>query len=162
MPIKNTKLRELYRQRRAAGLCVNYNCPNIAIPGRTRCETHAAYQLQLNHVNRKNWKRATNEERRGYWAKIKAEVIAAYGGKCACCGEDGLAFLTIDHKLGNGVQHRLEQFGRKAGVTRSLYLWLRRNKWPSEFQILCYNCNFGKGDQAECPHMLLRRQQGAA
>ena len=31
-----------------------------------------------------------------------------------------------------------------------------------EFQILCYNCNFGKGDQAECPHALLRRQQGAA
>jgi hypothetical protein len=30
--------------------------------------------------------------------------------------------------------------------------WLRRNKFPSGYQVLCHNCNFSKGHVGICPH----------
>src|SRR5689334_23309544 len=39
------------------------------------------------------------------YARLRAEVIAAYGGKCACCGETEQKFLTIDHEEGTGAEH---------------------------------------------------------
>lgn len=34
--------------------------------------------------------------------KIRSEMIAAYGGCCACCGETEPAFLSLDHIGGGG------------------------------------------------------------
>ena len=78
----------------------------------------------------------------------RTRVIAAYGGKCVCCGETELAFLTMDHMNGGGNAHR------RSGVfhgTVGYYRWLEINSYPEGFQVLCHNCNFAKS-HGGCPH----------
>jgi len=75
----------------------------------------------------------------------RMEILNAYGNKCACCGESNYEFLGIDHINNNGSQHRKE-------IGRGLYDFLIKNNFPSEFQILCHNCNFAKGHYGYCPH----------
>ena len=80
--------------------------------------------------------------------KLKREVMEHYGGNCACCGEKELAFLTIDHKNGEGSDHR-----RRNG--KSLYAWIKRNDYPTNLQVLCYNCNAGRWiNKGICPHRI--------
>lgn len=78
--------------------------------------------------------------------RLKAETFTAYGGAiCACCGEKELGFLTLDHIHGGGKQHRLREGAR-------IYNSLKRNKWPSGYQVLCMNCNWGRRLTGTCPH----------
>jgi len=85
-----------------------------------------------------------------YRKLMKRSVIKHYGGKCACCGEDILKFLAIDHIEGNGNKHRRE-INLKSGS--SFYTWLKRNGFPEGFQILCHNCNVGRQwNGGICPH----------
>ena len=79
---------------------------------------------------------------------VRAEVMAAYGGACKCCGEDEDAFLCIDHISNDGAAHRRETGGGGAKT----YEWLRRNGFPEGFQVLCHNCNQAKFRLGECPH----------
>ncbi len=89
-----------------------------------------------------------------YISKLKAAAFLAYGGyKCVCCGTTIKEFLTIDHVNGGGAKHRKE-IGR---ATHSTYLWLKRNNYPSNFRILCMNCNFSYGVYGYCPHNDKRR-----
>ena len=95
-------------------------------------------------------------------AKVKLQekrliALIHYGGnppKCKCCGEGTLEFLSFDHINGGGSQHRksLNRNGHKAG---NIYVWLIKNKYPKEFQILCHNCNQAKGCYGKCPHTLI-------
>ena len=82
------------------------------------------------------------------WQRVKSEILKAYGGMCACCGEKEPAFLTIDHTHGGGSAHR------KAGFRGwRLYQWLRKQGYPKRgYQILCFNCNCAKGSRGICPH----------
>ena len=76
------------------------------------------------------------------YRRVRLQTLIAYGGKCACCGEDYEPFLAIDHVEGGGsVDHR------RSG---SMYSRLRRQGWPSGYQILCFNCNWRKGKLSEC------------
>lgn len=85
--------------------------------------------------------------------KLKREVIDHYGGRCACCGEPRLAFLTIDHKQGSGTKHRREINNGKMGGGLRTYIWLRQNNYPEGFQVLCWNCNCGRSvNGGVCPH----------
>lgn len=77
----------------------------------------------------------------------KQKVITAYGGKCNCCEEKEISFLSIDHIGGGGNTHR-RQLG---GGGQKLYAFLRRNGYPSGYQVLCYNCNFAKSTNKKCP-----------
>jgi hypothetical protein len=81
------------------------------------------------------------------WAdKVRREVLAAYGGKCACCGEASEEFLTIDHINGRGNEERRE-FGR------ATYVRLRKLGFPKDnYRLLCMNCNFSIGRKGYCPH----------
>jgi hypothetical protein len=98
-----------------------------------------------NHEHVKSYKR---EHARRWGRKLKAEVIAAYGGKCVCCGITEFAFLTIDHIHGGGEAHR-----RKVGMGKNFYRWLKRNGFPQEeFRLLCFNCNCARGHLGYCPH----------
>lgn len=91
---------------------------------------------------------------------LKIEVFSHYSGdppKCACCGESIIEFLTIDHVDGKGAEHRKELGKDEIREGRNLcgtgfYSWLRRNKYPEGFQVLCFNCNCGKGMSDVCPH----------
>jgi len=84
--------------------------------------------------------------------KLKADAVNHYGGKCACCNETQIEFLTIDHINGGGNQHRKELNGR------NIYYWLKENGYPAGFQVLCCNCNMAKGWYGVCPHTLIQRQ----
>lgn len=81
--------------------------------------------------------------------KIRYEVMSHYSkGEpcCACCGEKNYMFLTIDHINGGGRKHR------QIVKADKLPTWLRKNNYPAEYRILCYNCNNACGAYGFCPH----------
>ena len=79
--------------------------------------------------------------------QLKLETIAAYGGKCSCCGEDTPEFLTVDCKRHNSGFHKQVRYGGH------FYRWLKKHKYPKrQFQLLCFNCNCAKGLFGKCPH----------
>lgn len=95
-----------------------------------------------------------------YYNKIKEAAYAAYGGYiCICCGETIQQFLTLDHINNDGCKHRRLINGPNKpnrngiGSGKDLYLWLKKNDYPTGFQILCMNCNLGKSrNGGVCPH----------
>lgn len=94
-----------------------------------------------------NHERAVASDRAKYKA-LKALIINHYSGgtnSCACCGEVGMAFLTIDHIT--------PQRQRGNSGTR-LYASLRAQGFPPGFQVLCFNCNCAKRDNGCCPHQV--------
>lgn len=78
--------------------------------------------------------------------RLKLEVLEAYGGACTCCQEAEPGFLTIDHISGGGRRERLAIYG-------NFYNYLKRNKWPKRYRLLCMNCNFAIGRYGICPHV---------
>jgi hypothetical protein len=78
----------------------------------------------------------------------RRHIIARYGGRCVCCGETEIGFLTIDHVANDGAAHR--KLNMRA---MRLAYFITRNGYPPDFQVLCYNCNCAKGALGECPHL---------
>jgi hypothetical protein len=81
------------------------------------------------------------ERYRAQKQKLKMKVLKHYGGdppKCARCGIKDPRVLTIDHINGGGNRQRkdLHAWGHR------FYYWLKRNGYPSGFQVLCMNCQF--------------------
>lgn len=112
-------------------------------------------------LGQKKWRETHLEEwrisHRGYNKEIsrkrRQEVISHYGGKCVCCGETYPGFLVIDHIDGGGGKHRKET---GANITE----WLRRNNYPVGFQVLCFNCNWGKyANDGICPHKSIKIEE---
>lgn len=97
------------------------DCSNLAVIGKARC-------LDCLGKRAKNQKARRNRQRH--------EVIQRLGGKCVFCNNDVLIFLTIDHKNGNGNQHRKEL------TSPHISSWLLEN-WDKsvDYQVLCWNCN---------------------
>jgi len=93
--------------------------------------------------NRERIKKNSKE----YKIKLKKEVINSYGGKCNCCGISDIKYLTVEHINGGGNKHK-----EKVGRGSSFYMWLKKNGYPPEFTVLCYNCNCGKNFRKTCPH----------
>ncbi|HEA68231.1 MAG TPA: hypothetical protein ENI07_15635 [Desulfobacterales bacterium] len=80
--------------------------------------------------------------------EAKEIVVKAYGGKCECCGESIIEFLTIDHINGDGHLHR-----RKVGKGRKIYQDLINLGFPKDnYRLLCFNCNITRGFYGYCPH----------
>ena len=83
-----------------------------------------------------------------YRAKVKVTVLMHYGGKCVCCGEKNLEFLTIDHIGGGGRAHR-----KSLGAQTNFYKYLINNNYPRDkFRLLCMNCNWAIRYGDICPH----------
>ena len=84
----------------------------------------------------------------------KIQLINFYSkGKdeCVCCKENNVKFLSMDHINGGGKEHR-EQIAKELGW-QDLYKWLIKHNFPEGFQVLCYNCNFGRQQNGGiCPH----------
>ena len=70
--------------------------------------------------------------------KLKREVFNHYGGCCSLCSEYDKDVLTIDHINQDGAKHRKEH---KLEPGQKTWLWLKKNKYPKEFRVLCFNCN---------------------
>lgn len=97
-------------------------------------------------------RKAEADKTRRVQAACKDQVFAAYGGYiCKCCGEDEPMFLSIDHIDNNGATER--KLGLYRGSGTAFYQWLRKNKFPSGYQVLCMNCQVGKHKNGGvCPH----------
>lgn len=162
----NKYQKKLRLSRLSRGLCASCNSPSL--PGRSLCDKHTT----------KHRERRRNRVAKGLCGKcgalavggkmcescrelsaiqadkIKQEVVNAYGGMCACCGEDNPLFLSIDHIHNNGAKHRrsLGSVGKSGGSI--FYYWLKRHGFPQDdYQLLCHNCNQGKRlNGGICPH----------
>ena len=125
-------------RRRLLGICLQCG-KNPAVDGRVRCA--ACIEKRRDHRSpQKTYHRQDI-------ARLRAQTFAAYGGKCACCGEATPEFLSVDH---------IDGYQRASGEPRSgatfLYRWLRRRGFPPGFQVLCFNCNLARGFFGRCPH----------
>ena len=93
--------------------------------------------------------------------KLKHEVYEHYSKgkpKCNCCGEDAsIDFLCIDHKAGR--KDKKGNVDTRRGST--MYAWLKRNNFPSGYQVLCWNCNATKFVYTTCPHQRKRTGKNA-
>lgn len=68
--------------------------------------------------------------------KERELILNAYGRKCAECGIDNVLVLDLDHKFGNGAQHR------KAVGSWRVYTDVIKRGFPDDFRLLCKNCNW--------------------
>lgn len=71
-------------------------------------------------VKGRQYHRRTRGSARERHQESRLEALAAYGNKCACCGEDNLGFMTIDHVFDDGAEHR-----REVGSGTKFYKWLK-------------------------------------
>ena len=85
------------------------------------------------------------ESARKHAARLRDEVLTAYGNACACCGERTREFLTLDHIEGGGTAHRKATWGK-------VYNEVKREGFPSGYRILCWNCNWAYRLSGDCPH----------
>lgn len=107
-----------------------------------------AYQAEWREKNRAR-EAERNRVRR---ANERAACIAAYGGCCACCGEDTLEFLALDHVDGVVPDQHRSASGKRAPST-AVYRDLRRAGYPQEgYRVLCHNCNMAIAFYGRCPH----------
>ena len=90
-----------------------------------------------------------SERNRERHRELRRQMIAAYGGRCSCCGESAYEFLTLEHVNQTGKEHR-----KSVGTGPSAYYDLKKKGWPQEgYTILCYNCNLSQRYSGPCPHM---------
>ena len=116
-------------------------------------EDAAAMNARQYHRYKAKYPGRIEESRRRSIAKLKNDVLNAYGTVCACCGEEDIRFLTVDHINNDGAAHRKSLTGTNKAAGHNIYRWLRQNNYPPGFQILCMNCNAGRHwNGGECPH----------
>lgn len=103
-------------------------------------------QKKLEYLkNKKNY----NEKNLARYHNLRRKFFEMYGNQCACCGENHYMFLSLDHINGGGNKHRGESSSYK------IYGQAVKTYQPDKYQVLCYNCNFAKSDDKECPHATL-------
>ena len=95
--------------------------------------------------------RALDKEKHAAYEKerqrrLRLEALIAYGGRCVCCGELRMEFLSLDHVNNDGAKHRKEV------KCKSIGHWAKKHGYPNTLQILCHNCNMAKGMYGYCPH----------
>lgn len=125
-----------------------------ANPGRHR-DNVARWRREFKAKDPEGYKGYENNRNRKHRAKVKAETIKAYGGRCQCvgCTVADPEFLTLHHVRGNGAAHRAELFPKGANAGYRFYLWLKKNGYPKgDYELHCYNCNCSKGFHGYCPH----------
>ena len=102
-----------------------------------------AYHNAWRTANRARDVQMNREER----TRLKDEAIARYSdGTCSCvrCGFNDPRALQIDHINDDGADQRREVGGSRTSAGTTFYRWLRRNKYPDGYQVLCANCNWIK------------------
>lgn len=97
------------------------------------------------------WRPDQNRRQRERYKRKKAEVVAAYGGCCVCCGEAIPTFLTFDHISGEPERN---PGGQRVSGTAVLYrLHKLLPATDPDIQVLCFNCNSGRAiNGGVCPH----------
>jgi hypothetical protein len=99
-----------------------------------------------NYVNKNREK--IRKYQNGWHLNFKKILVDAYGGKCSCCGESEIRFLTLEHKNRGGSAHR-----KQVGGGRNVYQDVKRQGYPKDkYEILCFNCNCSQSNGQPCPH----------
>lgn len=81
-------------------------------------------------------------------AELKVAIMGAYGGKCECCDERNIHFLTLDHVNNDGHEHRA-----RVGEGYASWRDLRRRGFPQEgYRVMCWNCHMATTHGRVCPH----------
>lgn len=124
---------------------------------RAQCRARYAAYPEKARAHCRAYRTAHLEERRAAdrirRAAKKKFVIDKYGGKCACCGESRIEFMSIDHIYG-GRKKRQGETG-----SRFYQTLLREPYSPDKYRVLCYNCNLSLGHLGYCPHRPGERQK---
>lgn len=108
--------------------------------------------MNLEKRNRQTaeWKATHREQERlrsaERYSQSRIAVLDAYGAKCACCSNTFTSHLTVDHVNGGGRKDRAQ-----SGGNRNIYMRIRREGFPSDYQVLCFNCNHAKHVLGRCP-----------
>lgn len=132
---------QVWRAKKKAAKCCT-SCGATDVVG-TRCEPCKAHRKALYSKKYKERYHGMKTERRSV---LRQAVFDLLGNKCACCGETGVRFLTLDHSKNDGGRERNQ--GRKMSMMRGVLAGERH-----DIQILCFNCNCGKElNSGVCPH----------
>ncbi len=124
--------------------------------GVTTAKYQKAHPEERREVSRRHHRThldSRHEYQREHRRKVREKVISHYGGKCACCGETQYEFLAIDHINGGGNKHR-----KSLGGNNRIAAWIIKNNYPSDFRLLCHNCNQALGRYGYCPHQPDKKQ----
>jgi len=103
-------------------------------------KTRAWYRAYYNSRGGREMIRARHQQR-------KREVIDAYGGCCADCGEKNLDVLEMDHIKGGGAKERraLREQGQVSNNIARLHAEHRRTgRWLPGFAVRCHSCHVAK------------------
>lgn len=111
----------MFRPTSTGSICSHQGCRSAPEQDRTRCRFHID----------------SNNARQRHQNKLrKQQAFVAYGGPtCVGCGEIEDCCLSLDHVKQDGYLVRKIQ-----GQGSSFYIWLRKNKYPEGFRVLCLNC----------------------
>lgn len=140
------------RRRHACRVCndTRVDAHHQANRDRRLAQARARYAADPTAVWTPERRRRANDLAKVRGAQLRETVIAHYGGRCVCCGETHIEFLTLDHVNGDGAKMRREVHGSTAP---RFYLWVIRNGYPETIQVLCMNCNWGRArNGGVCPH----------
>lgn len=147
METKLTKSQIRRIRAKEKGVCVT--CAKVPpVEGKTRCEKCAKYFVDFNRKNAHIYE----PRKKLYRQRLRVEIIEKYGNKCACCGEENIEFLSIDHTNGDGNVERRALYGKNNPSSYSWYLKLKREPKRDDLRVLCYNCNLAIGFCGYCPH----------
>lgn len=126
--------------------------------GKKRCSVCKEYKTFDNYIKARSkystyfsyCRLCTRWRQRSKNLLSKLEFILAYGGKCQCCGEKGIDFLTVEHIEGD----RKNNDGyRDACLGGGLIANLKVRGWPKDYYtVLCFNCNCCKKFGRPCAH----------
>jgi hypothetical protein len=157
IPTARRKRNVYLKQRTDSGRC--RQCSKPARPNKSLCQS-CADKAGLGQARWVSENRNAVNQRLRRWArthglKQRKLVLAHYGNACNCCGEADHRFLTVDHINGDGARDpRIQTSGGTRLSGRTFYARIIRLGYPSDFQLLCWNCNHGKYIYGQCPHNL--------
>jgi hypothetical protein len=81
-----------------------------------------------------------------YRRKLKLQILCYYSNSlsptCAHCSFSDIRALSVDHIDNNGAEHRQTVIRDRA--SHALHRWLKKNNYPTGFQVLCMNCQLIK------------------
>jgi hypothetical protein len=149
--------RKLWTAREASNKCIycGKKPPSSGFKGCKKCrkkKSEATCRFAQKHPHKQ----------RNYQRRVRFDVLKKYGGKCKCCGESDLLFLTIDHVNEDGGEERRRLYGSQSGNSALWFLKLKREPIREDLQVLCYSCNFASFQFGTCPHRMTDEQHKEA
>lgn len=156
--ISDTPLANLIKGRARSCGCLQKQGQRLVASGDKKCPTCQAVKPTSEFHRSSRYKSGaadycipcTDLARKKRDQKVKQQVMDGYGGKCSCCGEDRLPFLTVEHTWHNG------KADREAIPSSMWYRYLLRSHLPQNLglTIFCMNCQLATKNSSICPHQL--------